>query len=131
MSRAPSPPHLKAFPSVSCQALFIVETILPLQVNFLVINPINMALPTPWRVAIKPLNLGSWLHDLPKGSRKIIPKFRGDGKVTLEEHIDAFFVAFSILGVQHEDIVIRLFVESLTDDANEWFCHLPNATIDT
>lgn len=90
-----------------------------------------MAQPIPWGVAIGPITfmVGDQIHDFPKGSGKIIPKFNGDGKISPEEHLKAFFVACSILVVQHKDIVMRLFVESLNTPAAEWFYSLLDGCI--
>lgn len=85
--------------------------------------------PVPWGAAIGPLALGNQLHDLPTGSRKHLPKFSGDGKVTAEDHISAFFTACAILGVQYEDVSVRIFVETLIDAAAEWFNQLPSGSI--
>ena len=68
----------------------------------------------PWAAATGPLALNAY-HPLLAGSRKNFSKFLGDGKVTTDEHIKAFFVATHILGVGDEDVVVRLFVETLTD----------------
>ena len=82
----------------------------------------------PWVITIGPLALNSY-HPLPFGSRKNSPKFLGDGKVTTNEHIKAFFAAAHILGIGHEDVAIRLFVETLTDSATDWFYHLDDGSI--
>ncbi|KAH9326512.1 hypothetical protein KI387_006690, partial [Taxus chinensis] len=60
---------------------------------------------------------------------KSFPKFRGDGKVHPDEHIAAFIVACGILGVEHEDVSVRIFVETLQDNVVDWFYHLPVGTI--
>ena len=72
----------------------------------------------PWAAATGPLALNSY-HLLPSGSRKSFPKFSGDGKVTTDEHIKAFFAATHILDIGHEDVAVRLFVETLTDSATD------------
>ena len=82
----------------------------------------------PWAAATGPLALNAY-HPLPAGSRKNFPKFSGDGKVTTDEHIKAFFAATHILGVGHEDVAVRLFVETLTDSAADWFYHLDDGSI--
>ncbi|KAH9321898.1 hypothetical protein KI387_016537, partial [Taxus chinensis] len=84
--------------------------------------------PVPWGAVIGPLTLTP-LHELPRGSHKNIPKFNGDGKQHPDEHIASFFVACGVLGLAHEDVSIRLFVETLQGVAAEWFYHLPNACI--
>lgn len=62
--------------------------------------------PVPWGAAIGPLALGNQLHDMPTSSRKHLPKFLEDGKIFVEDHINAFFTACAILGVQYEDVSI-------------------------
>lgn len=93
-SRPSSPKKASALSSF-VQALTLLP---PLVINFT--QPI-MAHPqlVPWGAAIGPLALGNQLHDLPIGSRKHLPKFSGDGKVTAEDHISAFFTACAILRV--------------------------------
>ena len=71
---------------------------------------------TPWAATTGPLALVAY-HPLPSSSRKNFPKFLGDGKITTDEQIKAFFMATHILGVAHEDIVMRLFVETLIESA--------------
>lgn len=41
--------------------------------------------------------------------------FTRDREVSPDEHIRDFFVASSILVIQHEDVAMTLFVEFLTD----------------
>ena len=69
----------------------------------------------PWAMAIGHFVLNAY-HPLLAGSKKNFPKFLGDGKVTTDEHIKAFFATTHILGVGHEDVVVRLFIETLTDN---------------
>lgn len=85
--------------------------------------------PVPWGASIGPLALGNQLHDLPTGSRKHLPKFSGDGKVSVEDHIGTFFTACAILGVQYEDVFVRLFFETLIDAAVEWVNQLSMGSI--
>ncbi|KAH9296698.1 hypothetical protein KI387_044278 [Taxus chinensis] len=88
-----------------------------------------MVVPFPWGHRVGPLALPQPLHELPRGNRKNFPKFKGDGKVHPDEHIAAFIVACGVLGVEHEDVFVRLFVETLQDNAADWFYHLPAGAI--
>ena len=83
---------------------------------------------TPWAIAIGPSALNTY-HPLLARSRKNFPKFLGDGKVTTDEHIKSFFAATHILGVGHEDVTVRLFMETLTNSAVDWFYHLDDGSI--
>lgn len=85
--------------------------------------------PVPRGAAIYLLSLGNNLHELPKGSHKNLAKFRGDGKISPKEHIDALFVACGVLGVQEEDVVAKLFEKYLVDVATQWFYQLPHGSI--
>ncbi|KAH9292928.1 hypothetical protein KI387_041885, partial [Taxus chinensis] len=111
--------------SATCCALFLSDTQIPVRTSFRRME----AQPVPWGAAIGPLSLTPPLYDLPHGSHKNISMFNGDGKHHPNEHITSFFVACGILGVSHEDISVRLFVETLHGVAAEWFYHLPNACI--
>lgn len=88
-----------------------------------------MAINNPWGAAVGPLNLGINLNALPKGARYHLPKFSGDGKTSVDEHLNAFNVAYGIIVVQHEDVAVRLFIETLTQAAANWFYHLLNGAI--
>ena len=70
----------------------------------------------PWATTIGPLALNTY-HPLLTGSRKNFPKILGNGKVTTNGHIKSFFESTHILGVGHEDVAVRLFVETLTTSA--------------
>jgi hypothetical protein len=59
-----------------------------------------------------PLFLHVPLHDLPKNYIKNLPKFMGEGDLTAAEHINFFDQFVDILGLEHEDIYLRLFVQT-------------------
>ncbi|KAH9320262.1 hypothetical protein KI387_022031, partial [Taxus chinensis] len=112
--------------SPNLRALILAGVKVPLQAVF----P-RMAAPLPWGHRVGPLALTQPLHELPRGNWKNFPKFKGDGKVHPDEHIAAFIVACGVLGVEHEDVSVRLFIETLQDNAADWFYHLPaNAITD-
>lgn len=90
-----------------------------------------MAANNPWGAIVGPLNLGLNLNPLPKAARDHLPKFSGDGTVTVDEHLNAFSVACGVIAVQHEDVAIRLFIQTLTGVTVDWFYHLPNSVIAT
>ncbi|KAH9303553.1 hypothetical protein KI387_044434, partial [Taxus chinensis] len=58
----------------------------------------------PWGRNTGLLALEPPLHDLPMGSHKNFPKFKGDNTQHPEEHITTFTTSCGILGVQHEDV---------------------------
>ena len=52
------------------------------------------------------------LHDLPENYIKNLPKFTGEGDLTVAEHINFFDQFTDILGLDHEDMYLRLFVQT-------------------
>ena len=71
----------------------------PPAVNFPPYNS-RVIMAAPLASVTGPLALNAY-HPLLAGSMKNFPKFSGDGKVTTDEHIKAFFIATHILGVGH------------------------------
>ena len=57
-------------------------------------------------------------------SQKILPKFINDGKITTNQHVSAFFMTSGVLAIQHEDVFVCLFVETLIEAVTEWFGQL-------
>lgn len=55
--------------------------------------------------------------------------FLGDGAQHPDEHITYFYIACGVIGVEHEDISMRLFIETLQGVVVDWFYHLPNNCI--
>lgn len=88
-----------------------------------------MAANNIWGGVVGPLNFGLNLNALPKGERDHFPKLSGDGKVTVDKNLNAFNVACGVKIFQHEDVVVRLFVQTLTEATVDWFYHLPNSLI--
>lgn len=82
----------------------------------------------PWVTATSPLTFAAY-HPLPSSSQKNLQKFSGDGKFSTDKHIKYFFVAINILRVSHEDVAVRLFVETLIEVTVDWFYHLANGSI--
>lgn len=85
--------------------------------------------PIPWGNAFGPLSLATPLYALPRFSCKNIPKIYGDGNKHPNEHIVSFYIVCEVLGVEHEDFSIRLFIETLQGVAVDWFHNLSIETI--
>ena len=56
-----------------------------------------------------PLNLAAPLHDLPKHTEKVLPKFDPGKGVSAEDHLKRFYMALNLLNVDYEDVVCSLF----------------------
>jgi hypothetical protein len=50
------------------------------------------------------------LHDLPENYMKNLLKFTGEGDLIAAEHINFFDQFADILGLEHEDVYLRLLV---------------------
>jgi hypothetical protein len=88
-----------------------------------------MATNQPWGQNIGPLNLGVNPAALPKGATEVLPKFSGDGKISIDDHLSAFHSTCVVISVLTEEVVVRLFVQTLIDAATDWFNHLPQYSI--
>jgi hypothetical protein len=70
-------------------------------------------------------------HAMPQKFDKWLPKFPGNNVITVEEHVDAFYMCFQNhpLNNDDEDVVMKLFVASLVEDARKWYNNLPYKSI--
>lgn len=126
----PASPKKSTPVAISLQAFVLPGTLMPTHFNTQPLNfiPPQMAA-NPWGAQRGPLALGANLDPLPEGAREVLPKFSGDGKKSTDEHLNAFNTACAVLVVATENVVVRLFVQTLIDDATDWFRHLPQGTI--
>jgi hypothetical protein len=60
---------------------------------------------------------------------RYLPRFNGDGSVTAEEHLSSFYSFADNFNVEHVDVWMRLFVQSLNGEARKWFRSLPPNSI--
>jgi hypothetical protein len=72
-----------------------------------------------------PLILPNPVVAMPTGDyHKYMPKFTGEGDVSVEEHIEAFYSYAENLNIEQEDVWTRVFVQSLDGHARKWFKEL-------
>jgi hypothetical protein len=76
-----------------------------------------------------PLVLPIPLHDLPENFIKNLPKFTGEGDLTTAEHINLFDQFADILGLKHEDVYSRIFIQTFKGQVRTWFWSLPTGSI--
>lgn len=67
------------------------------------------------------LGIPSFPHPISFDLRDKVVKFSGNNVVTGEEHLRIFIDMLNDFEVEHEDVVMKLFVHSLTEDARDWF----------
>ena len=66
---------------------------------------------------------------IPKDLRDKVGKFKENNAITSEKHLRSFNDMLIDYEVEHEDVVMKLFVHSLTEDARDWFRRLSNDSI--
>ena len=93
---------------------------------------INVNHPNPplaWK-AKSPLNLTPPLHNLPQAFEKLLPKFDPDEKVSVDDHLQSFYLVIEGLRAgEYEDVVCRLFPHTLKGAAASWYFGFPANSI--
>ena len=96
-----------------------------------VVNPVGS--PTTNRPGMAnrfaPLQLPANLHDLPQGYAQRIKLFNGERGYSAEEHRGWFEDWANLEEIDHDDVKMRVFAQSLAGEARKWFTALPNASI--
>jgi hypothetical protein len=65
----------------------------------------------------------------PNDYMKYFPRFNGEGGVIVEEHLSSFYSFADNFNVEHANIWMRLFVQSLDGEARKWFRSFPPNSI--
>jgi hypothetical protein len=77
-----------------------------------------------------PLILPHPMNPLPAGDYlKYMPKFAGEGDITAEEHLAAFYSYADNLNIENEDVWMRVFVQILDGEVRKWFRGLAPGSI--
>ena len=76
-----------------------------------------------------PINLTGPLHDLPKNPEKFCPRFIFGETRTAEDHVKVFKEVCNRKQIANEDVVLRLFPNSLGEVAYNWYVNLPPGCI--
>lgn len=83
--------------------------------------------PLPYRSQLRysPLRLPLVLHDYPLKYRKYLPVFDGEnGSLTAKKHLDSFEHFVDLFEIEHEDVLMRTFAQSLQGEVKRWFRNL-------
>ena len=51
----------------------------------------------------------------------MLPKFAGNNVITCEDHFRSFIGMMSDYEVEAKDVIMKLFIQFLIEDAREWF----------
>jgi hypothetical protein len=76
-----------------------------------------------------PLALPSQLHDLPHNYAQRIKSYDVEENASAQKHLDWFNDFVDLEEVDHEDVKVRLFAQSLSGEVRKWFKSLPTASI--
>lgn len=87
---------------------------------------INMAVPAFVMNRNAPFQLPQSFNQMPHVYHKIIPRFTGEYEQTAEDHVSIFCNFADSLNVEHLDVILSLFVQSLDGETRKWFKGLPN-----
>jgi hypothetical protein len=102
----------------------------PLNVPMADVNPPQDRMDAIVTVRYAPLVLPHPMNPLPAGDYlKYMPKFTGEGDITAEEHLVAFYSYADNLNIENEDVWMRVFVQSLYGEVRKWFRGLAPGSI--
>jgi hypothetical protein len=82
----------------------------------------------------KPLNMANiqgYPNKIPMDVNKWLPIFLGNNVIIIEDHIYVMGPDMDNSGIDHEDVAMKLFASSLTEEALDWFKGLPDNQIVT
>ena len=84
----------------------------------------------PWEKDLyRPLNMPNiqgYPNTMPKEVNMWLPKFLGNNVITFKDHIYVMVQDMDNVGIEHEDVAMKLFSPSLTEEALYWFRGLPH-----
>jgi hypothetical protein len=92
-------------------------------------NQENLRFENQRRIRDSPLNILGEQHDLhvlPKGTLK---EFFGDGAIHAKRHLHLFLDVCHFHHVEYDDVMVRLFLQTLLGRVYEWYMTLPNRLI--
>ena len=72
----------------------------------------------------KPLNMANiqgYPNIMPKEVNKWLSNFRGNNVITVEDHLYVMGWDMDNAGIEHEDVAMKLFASSLTEEVLSWF----------
>ncbi|XP_059070895.1 uncharacterized protein LOC131861063 [Cryptomeria japonica] len=72
-----------------------------------------------------------YLNQISSDLRSAIPKFTGNGMDSAKQHVINVKNTIEEFQISYEDVFMKLFVQSLTEDAGELYRNLPDRCIDS
>ena len=92
-------------------------------------NPNQPNPPPTWR-ARTPLNVDAPLHALPQNPKKELHKFDPEKSISVDDHLQSFYLALEHFFVEHEYVVCRRFPHTFEAKAYAWYFGL-QANVDS
>lgn len=68
---------------------------------------------------------------VPDNARKHVPKFTSNNALSGEDHLKAFQNFIEDCEIWDEDVAMKYFMQSLIEDARDWYRSLLDASIDS
>ena len=81
-------------------------------------DPINAIIVSRYAPLVFPNNLNAFCTT---DYMKYLPRFNGEGDVTGEEHLIAFYNFVDNFTIEHFDVWMRPFTQSLDGEVRKWF----------
>jgi hypothetical protein len=81
------------------------------------------------RVRDSPLNIIGEQHELPVLPKGTLKEFSEDRAIYAKRHLHLFLDICDFHRVEYDDIMVRLFLQTLSERAYEWYTTLPSRSI--
>ena len=69
------------------------------------------------------------MHALPQNNENPLPKFDPGKGISIDDHLQSFYLVLELLVVENEDMVCRLFLHTFEAKASSWYFGLQENTI--
>jgi len=76
-----------------------------------------------------PLNIWGEQHDLPVLPKGTLKEFSREGIIDAKRHINLFIDVCDFNHVEYDDVMVRLFLRTLSRQCYEWYTTLPSRSI--
>jgi hypothetical protein len=81
------------------------------------------------RVRDSPFNIIGEQHEVPILPKGIVKEFSRDGTMDAKRHLHLFLDVCDFHRVEYDDVMVRLFLQTLSERAYEWYTSFPNRSI--
>jgi hypothetical protein len=68
-------------------------------------------------------------HELLILTKGTLKEFSGDGTIDAKRHVDLFLDVCDFHLVEYDDVMVRLFLQTLSDQAYQWYKTFPTRSI--